>query len=97
MESFVRDYLETAADDPDAGFALLTSSYQVESNGLEGYEGFWGNVSNVRVNSIQADVADLTVTYNYSYNFRGGGKRTETVGLELEQTDDGGYLIAGET
>ena len=97
MESFVEEYLTTAADDPEAGFALLTPSYQAESNGLPGYEGFWGNVVNVRVESTEANVDDLTVTYTYTYSFRGSGTRTDTVRMQLEQADDGGYLVAGAT
>ena len=34
--------------------------------------------------------------YRYTYNVRGEGPTTEDVSLQLEQTDDGGYLIAGE-
>jgi serine/threonine protein kinase len=97
MESFVEEYLVTAADDPEAGFALLTPSYQDESDGLAGYEGFWGNVTNVRVESIDADVDDLVVTYTYTYNFRGDGNRSETVAMRLEQTEDGRFLVAGAT
>lgn len=95
MESFVEGYLETADADPPAGFALLTPSYQAASGGLSGYEGFWGGVTNVEIESIEASVDDLTVEYTYSYNLRGDGKQTDTVRMTLEQDDDGNFLVAG--
>ena len=97
MASFADSYLTLAADDPEAAFALLTPGYQTESNGLSGYEGFWGNVSNVRVDtgSIVADVDALTVEYTYTYTYRGRGTQTDSVRLQLEQIDDGSLLIAG--
>ena len=94
MTTFVETYLETADDDPASAFEMLTPDYQAESNGLAGYEGFWGNVVNVRVDSIDANVDDLTVTYTYTYNLHGGGNQSDTVLMQLEQTDDG-FLISG--
>jgi serine/threonine protein kinase len=94
MTTFVETYLETADDDPASAFAMLTPGYQAESGDLAGYEGFWGNVVNVRVDSIEANVDDLTVTYTYTYNLHGGGNRSDTVLMQLEQTGDG-FLIAG--
>ena len=35
------------------------------------------------------------MTYTYTYNLRGGGKRTDTVLMQLEQNGDDGFLIAG--
>ncbi len=95
MTTFVGDYLATAEADPEAGFALLTPEYQAASNGLPGYEGFWGNVVNVRIESIEANVDDLTVTYTYTYSLRGSGRRTDTVLMQLEQNGDDDFLIAG--
>jgi serine/threonine protein kinase len=94
MTTFVETYLETADDDPASAFEMLTPGYQAESGGLAGYEGFWGNVVNVRVDSIDANVDDLTVRYTYTYNLHGGGNRSEIVLMQLEQSGDG-FLIAG--
>jgi hypothetical protein len=93
MESFARDYVQTAAGDPRAGFDLLTPAYQEQSKGFTGYRSFWGEVSNPEIQSISADPEDLTVRYTYTYDFD-GESRTEPVVLRLEQTDDG-FLIAG--
>jgi serine/threonine protein kinase len=94
MEEFVADYLTTAASNPSAGYRLLTPQYQAESGGFAGYEGFWGDVSNVRIQSIEADVDTLSVTYSYSYNLRGSGSRSDTVRMQLQPNGDNGYLIA---
>jgi hypothetical protein len=93
LTSFVEDYLQTVDDDPPTAFDLLTPDYQAESGGLGGYENFWGNVSNVRVESVTADVEALTVTYTYSYNLQASGKVSDTVRMQLEESGDS-YLIA---
>ncbi len=73
MSTFVTDYLETAATDPAAGFAMLTPSFQDASGGLSGYEGFWGDVKRVSdIEVVDADPDGLTVTYRYRYQARPG-------------------------
>lgn len=94
IEGFVADYLTTAGNDPRAAYELLTADFQRESGGYRGYEGFWGEVEGLDVRDIQADPANLTVSYTYSYD-RNGDRRTDDVVLQLEQTADG-FLIAGE-
>ena len=93
MTSFVQTYIDTAVDDPEAAFKMLTPQYQAESKGLSGYEGFWGDVKNAKILSIRADPSSLRVTYRYRY-VKPGGPTEETVTLQLEFTD-GAYLIAG--
>ena len=95
MEAFIDDYLTLVTKDPEAAFELLTTDYQDESNGIEGYRGFWDTVSNTKLLSVDADPKTMTVDYRYRYNVRGDGPRTEDVSLRLVRTDDGGYLIAG--
>ncbi len=91
MAQFASDYVFTASDDPDAGFALLTPDYQAASGS---YADFWGNVSDPEfLEGPTADPEALTVTYTYRYLFQ-GERKTETVTLQLTQDGDG-YLIAG--
>ena len=71
LESFASTYVSTAADDPDAGFALLTPDYQARS---PEYADFWGSVSNPEILDVTADPEELTVTYTYKYDFAGSGK-----------------------
>lgn len=85
LEQFATSYVETAADDPDAGFALLTPSYQARS---PEYADFWGTMTNPRVLNVSADPTDLTVTYTYKYDWPGEGNRTERVTLRLVQDGD---------
>lgn len=97
METFIRDYLDLVVSDPEAAFDLLTPSFQEASEGLDGYLGFWGDVTSTKVESVSADPEAMTVTYTYTRHEQGGGKPIEdTVSLRLEQADDGGLLIAGE-
>ncbi|MEH3032886.1 MAG: serine/threonine-protein kinase [Aeromicrobium erythreum] len=97
LESFARDYVSTAADDPEDGFALLTPAYQGQSGGLDGYKAFWDGVKDPVVTSVSADPEQMTVTYVYTYLYDsddGEDRRTERVTLRLEQTA-GGLRIAG--
>ena len=98
MEAFVSDYLATASSDPPSGFEMLTPEFKAASGGLEGYESFWGSVSNVDLLDVGANADDpdnLTVTYRYTFNLRGEGKQEDDVALRLVY-QDGRYLIADE-
>lgn len=92
LEAFAATYVETAAEDPDAGFAMLTPDYQARS---PEYGGFWGSVDKPKISDVSADPAGLTVTYSYKYEFeyeergkRKREKREETVTLHLVQDGD---------
>jgi hypothetical protein len=85
LESLASTYVTTAADDPDAGFALLTPAYQERS---PEYADFWGRLSNPRMIDVESDPAEMTVTYTYRYNFQGEGNVTERVTLFLVQEGD---------
>lgn len=93
LEEFARSYIATADVDPEAGFAMLTPSYQSAS---PGYADFWGPMHHPQVLDISADPAAMTVTYTYRYAFPRKGKLTETVTLRLEQEGER-LLIAGAT
>ncbi|WP_164477952.1 serine/threonine-protein kinase [Nocardioides pantholopis] len=96
MRSFVENYLRTAAEDPEAGYAMLTPGFQDQSNGLTGYTSFWGDV--VWVDAIritEADPETLEVGYTYTYQVASGAPHSEGVRLRLAY-DDGRYLIAAE-
>jgi serine/threonine protein kinase len=94
MQGFVTDYLQTASSDPRAGFDLLTPAFQEQSGGLEGYRGFWGEVTDVNIRRVVADPEALTVSYTYSYE-KDGEARTDDVRLQLEKAGDS-FRIAGE-
>jgi hypothetical protein len=95
MTSFVEDYIATAVSDPAQAFTMLTSSFQEESGGIEGYEGFWGDVTTAKVLTISADPEANEVTYTYRYVAPPGGPQEDTVTLRLTY-EDGTYLIDGE-
>lgn len=95
LEDFVSSYLSVASTDPAAGFQQLTPGFQAASGGIEGYTGFWGDVSDTRLISIKADPADLTVQYVYRYSKGGRGRTTDQVTLQLVREGDR-LLIDGE-
>lgn len=90
LEEFARTYVQTADEDPAAGFRMLTPDYQAAS---PEYSDFWGPLRSPEILEIAADPAGMSVTYTYSYVFPGKGKVTEQVLLELAQ-QDGVLLIA---
>lgn len=96
MEAFIDDYLSLVVRDPEAAFEMLTPQFQEASDGLEGYRGFWDDVVSTKLISVEADPEAMVVDYRYTYIVRGEGPQTDDVSLQLELTDDGGYLIAGE-
>jgi hypothetical protein len=74
---------------------MLTPEYQAASGGLRGYRSFWSNVRAIhQVSDVRPTLRPLGVSYRYTYNLRGEGKRTDEVHLRLVYRD-GHYLIAG--
>jgi hypothetical protein len=93
IEKFIRDYVATVADDPDAAWKMLTPKFQRESGGLDRYRSFWEPATGGRVLSITPDVATLSVSYQVHFdNWRNGPGPTV---LDLTFTD-GRYRIDGE-
>ena len=95
MESFVSDYLATAPADHEAGFRMLTPEFQQESDGLEGYTGWWSTVESAEPVSIQADPKTMEVRYTVAYQMRDGTEFNDEVELVLRMAE-GEYRIAGE-
>lgn len=95
MTDFVSNYVNTAAGDPAAGFAQLTPTFQQQSNGLEGYRGWWGQFSDATASKIKANTKTMTVSYDVDYVYKDGSTLNDSVSLRLEYAD-GIYKIAGE-
>ena len=98
MRQFIQGYLSTAASDPRAGYAMLTPTFQAASGGLEGYQGFWGAVSEVQgVEVLEADPRTLGVRYTYRYRTQDGRTISDDVQLQLDyDATTGRYLISAE-
>ena len=62
MVDFVENYIATASSDPAQAFDMLTPAFQEQSQGLSGYEAFWGDVRTAKVLDVSADPATLEVT-----------------------------------
>ncbi len=95
MESFVRTYIDTVVRDPRAAFDMLTPAFQEKSNGIDGYEEFWGSVRSAEIKDISADPDSLEVSYTYTYDKPPGPAKTDDVVLQLT-FEDGQYLIDDE-
>jgi serine/threonine protein kinase len=93
MESFIRDYVATVADDPDSAWSMLTPKFQRESGGLDTYRRFWDGATNGRVLSVTANPADLTVSYQVRFDHFHNGPGPTVLDLTF---DKGRYLIDGE-
>ena len=96
MQSFIRDYLTTAASDPRAGFAMLTPSFQAASGGLDGYRSFWDTIESATPTTITADPSSLVVSYGVDYVKSDGSQSSDSVSLQLV-FDNGDYRIDGES
>ena len=83
MVDFVQTYIETASSDPAAAFDMLTPSFQEQSHGLTGYEGFWGDVRTAKLLDVSADPASLEVSYTYRYVKPPAGPTEDDVVLKL--------------
>lgn len=95
ITDFITTYLSTVTTDRRATYAMLTPEFQAESDGFEGYSGFWRTIASAEPSNIEVDPEALTVTYDVTYRTVNGASSSDTVTLQLERTDDG-YLIAGE-
>jgi hypothetical protein len=93
MEAFIRRYVSTVSDDPDAAWSMLTPKFQRESGGLARYRSYWEDATNGRVLSISADPSTMRVSYQVHFDdFHNGPGPTI---LDLTYAD-GHYLIDGE-
>ena len=95
MIDFVETYIATASSDPATAFDMLTPAFQEHSNGLTGYEDFWGDVRSTKVLDVSADPATLEVRYTYRYTKPPGPPKEDDVVLKLTY-DNGTYLIDQE-
>lgn len=93
IESFIRDYVTTVADDPDAAWTMLTPKFQRESGGLERYREFWDSATDGRVLSITANPENLSVSYQVRFGNFDNGPGPTILDLTFQ---DGRYLIDGE-
>jgi len=93
MKAFIRDYVATVSDDPDAAWKMLTPKFQRESGGIERYRRFWGSAANGRVLGITADPATLSVSYQVHFDDFDNGPGPTVLDLAFH---DGHYLIDGE-
>ncbi|WP_372729539.1 serine/threonine-protein kinase [Nocardioides sp.] len=95
LTDFVDDYLSTVTRDPETAFAMLTPSFQAQSNGLSGYTGFWSTVRSAELVNASADPTTLVVRYTVEYTKQDGARVRDDVTLQLVRRN-GTFLIDGE-
>ena len=95
MEQFVEDYVALAVEDSRSSFEMLTPAFQVESNGMDGYRGFWQTVRDATVRNVEADPEEMTVEYTVDYVLKNRETDSDDVRLHLVH-EDGRFLIAEE-
>ena len=96
MVSFISDYANTLASDPESAWKMLTPQFQADSGGLGDYVKFWDGVHVVQLSDVHADPSSMTVSYHVKYSPpRSGGLKEDDVELRLVYTE-GHYLIDAE-
>ena len=90
--AFVDGYFDTAPQDPDAGWASLSPSYQAET-GRGSYDGYWGSMRSADATDVSAQGGN-TVELTVRYEFDDGRAVTERQRMYLERSDSG-FLIDG--
>ena len=86
----VTDYYGLLPDDTDAGWELLTASYQRQTGGQDGYEQFWKDMRTVTVSDVRATApnrVEATLTY-----VEKKGKRASTERRSFRLVRSGGVL-----
>jgi hypothetical protein len=90
---FVEDYYALLPEDTEAGYALLSSSYQ-DRTSFEEYDGFWSSIEDVTVTGSSPagpDAVDAEITYD-----TGDGSESEVRRIYVERTDDGYVIVDDE-
>ena len=94
MKAFIRTYVRTVGDNPDAAWTMLTPRFQRASGGFAKYHAFWDAATNGRVLSIQANPDDLMVSYQVHFDDFDNGPGPTVLQLVYK---DGRYLIDAES
>jgi serine/threonine protein kinase len=97
MESFVTTYVQTAIDDPNSSWTMLTPGFQAQSKNFGQYQGFWDQWSSAEVTDVRADPRAMTVSYSIVYTPEDEDEDDVTNRVTLTLQPDGdSFLIAGE-
>lgn len=86
----IQDYYALLPDDTDAGWDLLTASYQGGVGGRESYDDFWNDIDTVDVGGLQATAPDQ-VQATVRYRAKSGNK-TSTERRSFRLVPEGGVL-----
>ena len=93
-EEFVRSYFEKAPGGSDEAWAMLGPS--LKEQGRESYDGFWGDIESVDVQSVNATENGNTVDVTLVTTAPTGDQHGAQAG-GLVSDGDGGYLLDTDT
>ena len=97
MQSFVTTYIQTAIDDPNTSWEMLTPEFQDASKNFGTYQGFWDQWRSAEVSDVSADAEALTVSYTIVYTPEDEDEDEVTNHVRLTLKPDGdSFLIAAE-
>lgn len=83
----VAGYYGLLPDGTDAGWELLTPSYQQQAGGRDSYDNFWNDIDTVTVSNVSATVPDQ-VQATITYVLKSGNERsTERRSFELVESE----------
>ncbi len=97
MESFLTTYIQTAIDDPNSSWDMLTPEFQAASKNFGTYQGFWDQWRSAEVSDLSADGEALTISYTIVYTPEDEDEDDVTNRVTLTLQPDGdSFLIADE-
>jgi eukaryotic-like serine/threonine-protein kinase len=91
----VTDYYALLPDDTDAGWELLTPSYQRQTGGKRSYENFWNDIDTVTVSAVDATLPDrVQATIRYVAK---SGNQTSTERRSFRLVRSGDLLLIDQS
>jgi hypothetical protein len=90
--AFVQNYYGLLPDDPDAAFALLSSSAQAQSGGISGYRSFYGGMNSVGVENARS-TGDGRVSATIRFERKDGTTTRESYTFVVATAENGEQIL----
>jgi serine/threonine-protein kinase len=93
LTATARDYFALLPREPADAWRKLSPKAQQQLGGLSAFNGYWSDISSLRLVSTSASVGDQTVRAQLKLQTTGGQSRTTTQRLVIVPAPDDGWLI----
>jgi hypothetical protein len=90
--AFVQNYYGLLPGNPDAAFALLSSSAQAQSGGISSYRGFYAGMSSVGVENARS-IGDGRVAATIRFQRKDGTTTREAYTFVVSTADNGDQIL----